>query len=70
MEAVGAALGDGVGYAAGRAAVFRRVVGSVDLELANRGLTNHVVNTRASALFREECLVIVAAIHRIVIQQT
>ncbi len=69
MELIGSALGDGVNHAAGRAPVLGGVVRGVDLELAYGVLADHVADARAAALFREEGLVVVAAVNRVVIQQ-
>src|SRR3954470_2871839 len=69
MEFVRAALGNGVGDAAGGTAVLGRVARGVHLEFANRSLADHVRNTGATALFGEECLIVVATIHGVVIEQ-
>src|SRR6266496_171733 len=70
MKFIGSALGDSVNHAARGASVFSRVVGSVDLVLADRCLANHIANARAASLFREERLIVVSAINRAVVQQT
>ena len=69
MNIIGAALGDRVDDAAGRTAIFRGVVGGVDLELLHGDLRRRVTGAGASALFREERLVVVGAVHGDIVQQ-
>src|SRR5260221_13047581 len=69
MELIGAALGDGVDYAACGAAVLRGVVGRVDLKLLDGGFAGGIADARAAALFAEESLIVVGTIHRVVVEQ-
>src|SRR5262245_12384919 len=70
MQIVGPALGHGVGHAAGRASVFGGIIRGVDLKLADRRLADRIADASAAALFGKERLVVVAAVYRIVIQQS
>ena len=63
-----AALGDGVRHAAGGAAILSRVARSVNLKFLDRGLADRIADTRAATFFSEECLIVIAAVDRIVIQ--
>src|SRR5688572_7404504 len=69
VQIVGSAFGDGVGHAAGGAAVFRRIIRGVDLKLADRRLTDRIAQTGAAAFFAEERLVVVAAVNGVVVEQ-
>src|SRR5947207_8911811 len=70
MKLVRAALGNGVNHSAGRAAVLRRVIRSVHLELANRSLAGYVAKTGAAFFFGEEGLIVIATIDGVVVQQS
>ncbi len=69
MQLVCSRLGDCVGNATRRTSILGRVTRSVNLKLANRGLANNIRNARAAALFSEEGLIVVAAIHGVVVQE-
>src|SRR5436190_1507029 len=69
MELVRAALGHGVGDAAGGTTVLGRVARCVYLKLANRRLANKVRDAGAAALFSEERLIVVATVYGIVVEQ-
>ena len=70
VEAVRSGLGHSVGHAASRAAVFRRIVRGVDLKFPDGGLADRITDSRPAFFLREESLVIVSAVHRVVIQQS
>ena len=69
MERVRPALRDGIDHAAGGPAVFRRVIRDVDVNLTNRGETDPIGDACASALVRQERLVVVAAVDGGLVQQ-
>src|SRR5260370_27772705 len=69
VQLVCSRLGDCVGNATRRTSILGRVTRSVNLKLANRGLANNIRNARAAALFSEERLIVVAAIHGVVVQE-
>src|SRR6267142_2144967 len=70
MKLVGAGLCDCVNHTACGTAVLGRIIRSVDLVFADCRLADYVSNSRSAALFREECLVVIAAVDRAVIKQT
>src|SRR6185503_14325968 len=70
LDGVAAALGYGVDDATGGAPVLRRVVGRRDLELLHRAEAQRVAETGAAALFGEKRLRVVAAVHRVVVEQS
>src|ERR1041385_1874423 len=70
MKFVGAGFRDGVDNTARGASVFGRVIRSVDLVLTNRRLANYITDARAALLFREEGLIVVAAVDGAVVQQS
>src|SRR5260370_21088071 len=59
-----------INNAAGGTAIFGRIVGGVHLKLAHRSLADYVADARATTLFREECLIVIATINRVVIQHS
>src|SRR5436853_2461219 len=69
MNLVGSGFGNGVCHSARGASEFSGVVLRIDLELLDRFLADHIIEPRASALFREERLVVVSAVYRVVIQK-
>src|ERR1700686_5100708 len=69
VDLVGAALGDGVDYAACGTAVFGGIVGGVNLEFLDGGFAGGIADARAAALFAEECLIVVGTVDRVVVQQ-
>src|SRR5438309_1040025 len=70
MKFIASAFRYRVRDAAGGAAVFRGIVRGVYLKLTNCSLANNVVDAGASALLREERLIVVAAIDCIVVEQS
>src|SRR5215510_5540894 len=70
MKLVRSALGYRVGDAARGTAILCRVVRGIYLKLTNRALTDYIVDPSTSAFFGEEGLVVVAAIHGVVVQQS
>ncbi len=70
VQLVPAATGDGVDHGTGGAAILGGEVGSVDLELPHGCLADDVADAASSALFAEECLVVVRAIDGAVIHQS
>src|SRR5205807_8031933 len=70
VELIATALAHRVNHAARRTAIFSRIVGRIYLKLLHRRLGARVARSRAAPLFREECLVIIRAIDRIVVQQS
>src|SRR6185503_3828579 len=70
VKFIRSALCNGVNNTAGRATEFCRVVRRVYLKLANSVLADRGTNTRTSACFRKEGLIVVAAIYSAVVQQT
>ena len=69
VKGVGAALGNGVDDAAGRAAVLGGVVGGIDLKFLDGGFGAGIAGAGSAAFLREESLVIVGAIHGVVVEQ-
>ncbi len=69
MEGVGTALGYGIDHAARRAPIFCRIIGRVDLELADRGLADHVTEPGSPSLFGEKRLVVVPTIDGAIVQK-
>ena len=66
---VRAALRHGVDDAARGAAVFRRIVRGRHLKFAHGVGADRIRKTRAAALFGEERLCVIAAVHGVAVQQ-
>src|SRR5437764_15278800 len=69
MVLIRAALRDRVDHSAGGPPVFCGVVRSVHLKFLNGSLGAGIADARAAALFGKEGLIIVAAVHRVVVEQ-
>jgi hypothetical protein len=69
VEGVAAGPGDGVDDAAGGAAILRRIVRGVDLELLDADWRNREGSAGAAAGLRVVGLVVVGAVDGVVVQQ-
>lgn len=68
MCGIGSALGDGVGQAAARLAEFGLKSRARDLEFANYVFAELVRDAGAPDLLREERVVIIASVHRVIVE--
>ena len=70
VDLVRATFGHGINDTPGGAAVFSRIIRSINLKFLYRGLACGIANARTAALLAKKRLVVVRTIHGVVVQQT